>query len=575
METHLLQQDIPGELFSLSAMFPNSATDHDEFPLLAHVARSDPDTMYMHEAMKQPDRKQFLQAMQKEVEDQTNNGNWSIVKRSQVPEGASILPAVWSMRRKRRLTTGEVYKWKARLNVDGSKQVKGLNYWETYAPVATWPSIRLLLILALQRRWYTKQIDYVLAFPQADIEVDLYMELPKGFEIGGAAKGEYVLQLHKNVYGQKQAGRVWNQHLVEKLKSIGFQQSHTDECVFFHGSAVYVLYTDDSILAGPNETELDDILDKMRNVGLDITVEGDISDFLGVNIDRKEDGTIHLTQPQLIESILKDLRLDGDIVKPLGTPALASTILNSHLSSPSFDNNFHYRSVIGKLNYLEKCSRPDIAYAVHQCARFSHSPRKEHGEAVKRIGRYLKGTRDKGVILRPDDSSFDVYVDSDFAGNWDKDLAPNDDSTARSRHGYIITFAGCPIVWASQLQQEIALSSTEAEFIGLSYALRTTIPIMELLKEFQQHGFDIKSTQPKVHCRVFEDNSGAIELAKVPKMRPRTKHINIKYHHFRSYVNNGEITVHAIATQLQPADMLTKPLNQITLYRHRLKIMGW
>jgi hypothetical protein len=125
------------------------------------------------------------------------------------------------------------------------------------------------------------------------------------------------------------------------------------------------------------------------------------------------------------------------------------------------------------------------------------------------------------------------------------------------------------------MQTKIALSSTESEFIGLSYALRTTIPIMELLKEYKQHGFNVTALQPQVHCRVFEDNSGAIEIAKVPKMRPRTKHINIKYHHFRSYVDRGEISIHAISTDLQPADMLTKPLNSSTLQRHRLKIMGW
>jgi hypothetical protein len=334
-----------------------------------------------------------------------------------------------------------------------------------------------------------------------------------------------------------------------------------------------VLYTDDSILAGPDPKELDQVIEDMKNVKLDITVEGDISDFLGVKIDRKDDGTYHLTQPQLVESIIKDLRLEDAKIKD--TPAMSSRILSSHLDSPAFDNNFHYRSVIGKLNYLEKSTRPDISYAVHQCARFTTNPRKEHGDAIRWLGRYLKGTRDKGIILKPNKSSFEVYVDADFAGNWDKTIAAEDNSTARSRHGYIITYAGCPVTWASQLQHEIALSSTESEFIGLSYALRTTIPIMELLKEFKQHGMDVISTQPTVKCEVFEDNSGAIELAKVPKMRPRTKHINIKYHHFRDHVDRGEIHIKAIPSDLQPADILTKPLNAATLQVHRAKIMGW
>ena len=577
MQAELQEQDVPGEIFSFTAMFPDEQQAQllDSNPLLAFAASNDPDVMYLHEAMRQPDKEQFLEAMKKEVEGQTKNGNWSIIPRREVPQSATVLPAVWAMRRKRRIDTREVYKWKARLNIDGSKQVKGINYWETYAPVATWPSIRLLMVHTLLHGWHTRQIDYVQAYPQADIEVDLYMEIPKGFEVQGSDPGEYVLKLHKNIYGQKQAGRVWNQHLVKRLKSIGFKPSTSDECVFYKGNAIYALYTDDSILAGPDPNELDCIIQEMKQANLDITVEGDLSDFLGVKISKKQDGTFHLTQPHLIESILKDLRLDGEDTKTKDIPAQSSKILTAHPDSPDFDNNFHYRSVIGKLNYLEKCTRPDISYAVHQCARFSANPKEEHGKAIKWLGRYLKGTADKGLIFKPDDSSFQVYVDSDFAGNWDKSTAHLDSATARSRYGYIITYACCPIVWASKMQQEIALSSTEAEFIGLSYALRTAIPIMELLKEFQKQGHQVTSVHPMVHCKVFEDNSGAIEIATVPKMRPRTKHINIKYHHFRSYIDKGKITIHAITTDQQPADMLTKPLNNATLTHHRYKVMGW
>jgi hypothetical protein len=195
-------------------MFPeeqvNSLLDVD--PLLAFSASSNPDVMYLHDAMRQPDRQQFLKAMQQEVEGQTKNGNWSIIRRTEVPQGSTILPAVWAMRKNRRIDTREVYKWKARLNIDGSKQTKGINYWETYVPVATWPSIRFIMAHTLLQRWHTRQIDYVQAYPQADIEVDLYMQIPKGFEIKGSSPDEFVLKLHKNIYGQKQAGRVWNQH---------------------------------------------------------------------------------------------------------------------------------------------------------------------------------------------------------------------------------------------------------------------------------------------------------------------------------------------------------------------------
>ena len=124
-----------------------------------------------------------------------------------------------------------------------------------------------------------------------------------------------------------------------------------------------------------------------------------------------------------------------------------------------------------------------------------------------------------------------VHVDADFSGNWDPEYA-HDRDTARSRHGYFISYAGCPIQWKSQLQTEIALSSTESEYTGLSYALRDVIPIMGLIKEIAQLNKNIPSHVAQVHCRVFEDNSGALEIARTPKFRPRTKHLNNKLHHF-------------------------------------------
>ena len=111
-----------------------------------------------------------------------------------------------------------------------------------------------------------------------------------------------------------------------------------------------------------------------RKAKLEITIEGDLSDFLGVNIDQRKDGTIHLTQPHLIDQILSDLRLNDTTVKPRTTPAASSKLLTKHSNSKPFDNSFNYRSVIGKLNYLEQATRSDISYAVHQCARFVSDP---------------------------------------------------------------------------------------------------------------------------------------------------------------------------------------------------------
>ena len=230
----------------------------------------------------------------------------------------------------------------------------------------------------------------------------------------------------------------------------------------------YVLYTDDSLLAGPDAKEIDRIIDELQSKAkLAITVEGDLADFLGVNIDRRADGTIHLTQPHLIDQILKDLRLTGDNVNPKTTPAASLKLLSRHTTSKPFHNSFNYRSVIGKLNCLENATRSDISFAVHQCARFVSDTRVEHGEAVRWLGRYLKGTRVKGTIMRPlPEKELEVYVDASFCGDWDPVEAATDRDTARSRHGYVINYAGCPLLWKSQLQTEIALSTTESEYTG-------------------------------------------------------------------------------------------------------------
>jgi hypothetical protein len=190
----------------------------------------------------------------------------------------------------------------------------------------------------------------------------------------------------------------------------------------------------------------------------------------------------------------------------------------------------------------------------------------------------MSATCDKGIILDPKhDQPFEVYADADFAGNWHKCTAHTDPSTAKSRSGYVFfLFAGCPIMWSSKLQTQIALSTTESEYIALSQSLRDTIPLMQLLKEFKSKGFHTVSTVPRVHCcKAFEDNSGALELARLPKLRPRTKHINVVYHHFRDFVRKGLIEICPIKTTEQIGDLLTKPLSQNSFLYLRKKLLHW
>jgi len=539
----------------------------------AFLASSSPDTMYYDQAIRQPDREEFIKAIVKEVNDHIERKHWELIPRSQVPKSEPILDSVWSMKRKRDIKTQQVYKYKARLNVHGGQQEYAVNYYETYAPVVTWPSIRTLLTLSIIHRWHTRQVDFVLAYPQAPIEFDMYMELPKGIETKFGNGRTHVLKLKKNLYGQKQAGRVWNQHLVKGLTDIGFKPSDADDCVFYRGKTIFAFYVDDGYFTAPKAKDIDQAIKDLANAGFDIEDKGSLKDYLGVNVDYLPDGKIKLSQPHLIDQILRDVGLTAK-TRTQSTPARSTVILQRDELGQPFDRSFHYRSVIGKLNYLEKTSRPDISYAVHQCARFSQDPRQSHAKAVIHLAQYLKGTRNEGIILDPkSDKSLECYADADFAGNWNRSTATDDASTAKSRTGFVITLADCPIYWTSKLQTQIALSTTEAEYMSLSQALRDMIPIMNLLREIKDRGLPIASAVPRVHCKAFEDNSGALELARLPKLRPRTKHINIIYHHFRRHVRDGLISIYPIDSADQIGDIYTKPLPQNLFLQHRKRLL--
>ena len=530
------------------------------------------DTMYFHEAMAAADREEFIKAVVKEINDHIDGKHWIIINEEDVPEGANILDAVWSMKRKRDIITRKVYKWKARLNVHGGQQEYAINFYETYAPVVTWYAIRLLFTLLLLNNWYSRQIDFILAYPQADIEFDTYMRLPQG--ITSTTGKSKVLKLLKNIYGQKQAGRVFFLYLKEKLEKLKYVQSQIDECIFYKDNLIFFFYVDDGIMLCSDEEKINQEI-KALSEECKIEDKGQIEDYLGVNVNYRQDKYIELTQPQLIDEILNDLGLDvKDTIRE--TPALSSKILHRHLEEPEAEISWNYRSVIGKLNYLEKSTRPDLAYSVHQCARFMESPKKSHAAAVEHIGRYLLGSREKGLVLKPKKKKcLENYVDADFCGNWNKMWASEDAITAKSRTGFIVMYAGCPITWCSKLQTMVALSTTEAEYIALSHSLREVIPMIQLLDELKLKGFETFSSEPIIHCKCFEDNSGALEISRLPKIRPRTKHINVVYHHFRSFVKAGKVKILPIDTLDQIGDAYTKPLAKALFVKFRKLSMGW
>jgi hypothetical protein len=270
-----------------------------------------------------------------------------------------------------------------------------------------------------------------MAYPQAPIEMDMYIELPTGIHTKHGNSRDHVLKLLANIYRQKQAGHVWNSYLITKLQEINFKQSLIDDCVFYRDNVIFIVYVDDGIFLGPSDQQLRDIINELRNLKLSIEDQGHPADYVGVSIKKLKNGVIELTQRALIDSIISDVALSDSKVKAV--PAKVSEILHAHLDKPPFLMNFGYRSVIGKLNYLAQTTRPDIVYRTHQLAKYSSDPRDPHGEAVLYLIHYLKKTRDLGTCFKPNrDKGFECYCDADFSGNWNKHLTPFDPSTAKS-----------------------------------------------------------------------------------------------------------------------------------------------
>lgn len=551
---------------------------------------ADEDTMYLSEAMRQKDKAQFLEAMIKEITDHTSRGHWRITTKDEMRQrGYQHKPimAIWSFKRKRN-PFGEITKYKARLCCHGGQTIKGVHYEETFSPVVAWSTVRLMLTLSEVYGWHARQIDFVLAFPQADVKADIYMHVPEKFRVDKGklvldeqaphpSKQNNVVKLIKNIYGLADASLTWHTHLKKGLLDYGFKQSQVDPCLFMKGNLLFILYVDDGVVLCPNKRDADDLINNLKAKGYILTDEGSLAAYLGIQVERLSHNRISMKQPAFIDRIINQCGLKDQRMHD--TPA--DTILHRDENGPARKTDFHMRSIIGQLNYLASTTRPEIQFAVHQCARFVSDPKMSHEKAVKRIIRYLKRTRDKGIIMQVDKSKgIECFVDADFAGGYQKENTSNP-RDCLSRTGYIIKYAGCPIVWSSKLQTTIALSTTEAEYMALSMACREVIYLINLTDELREEGVNLISAQPEITCQVFEDNAGAIELAKLPKLRPRTKHLAIQYHHFRSWTVKGldgeepRIKMNYISTAIQEADIMTKPLAKPQFETLRKRLCGW
>lgn len=536
--------------------------------LLATKANAE-DTPTFDQAMSGPLRNGFIEACKTELDTLTRKGAWEVVDR---PKNKHVVSSTWAFKIKR-IPDGCIRKLKARFCARGYEQKEGVDYHETFAPVVNWTTVRFLLIMSILLNLKTKQVDYVAAFIQSDIDTEVFVEMPRGFSTPGK-----VLRLKKSLYGLKQSPRNHFNNLSSKLEELGFEASEADPCLFVSDKVICLVYVDDTLFFSREESDIDSVISGLRSLGMELEEESDVAGFLGVHIERRDDGSIKLTQKGLIQRIID--ALDIDHLPPKQTPSKPGVLAADKDGDPA-NGTYSYASVIGMLGYLAPNSRPELTFAVSQCARFTHSPKRSHEEALERIGQYLKGTREDGLILRPTpmESSFhtDIYVDADFAGGWGFE-DPNDPSCVRSRTGFLIEVMGCPVHWSSKLQTNISTSTMEAEYTALSMALRAAIPFMEVCR-YVISKFRNPATSSLVTFKttVHEDNMGALTLANLEPGRttPRSKFYAIKFHWFRSWLKPKEIEIQYIDTKQQKADILTKSLTVSEFLRARKLTCGW
>jgi hypothetical protein len=544
-------------------------------PAAYKASINDPDTMTYDQAM--ADREhvdEWRKAMVIEISALESLGSWDEVDISDAK--SRIIPGTWVFKVKR-TPDGEIKKRKARFCCRGDLQEDD---FLTFAPVVSWTSVRFFLVLTTVLSWTTCSIDFSSAFLQAVLPSPIWVHLPRGFRSSRA--GKTCLRLNKSQYGLTVAPRLWYQHLISALKDMGFTQSTQDQCLLYKKEMLIIIYVDDVGVAAPSSALIDEFVQELKNRGFELTREGSFSEFLGIKFEEDtEAGTITLTQKGLIKKVIAAAGLQQ--CNPNRVPAAAAALGIDPDGEP-YNETWSYPSIVGMLLYLATNTRPDISFAVSQVARFNHSPKQSHAKAVKMILRYLHGTADKGMIVRPSGNLELVdWCDSDFCGLFhrDPDSSP---SSVKSRGGFLLTLSDVPLVWKSQLHSEITLSTMEAEYSTFSMSLRTLIPLRDLLIEVSTAiGVD-PTLRATIHARAFQDNRAAWQLATEQRLTNRTKYFLVKYHWFWSFVHRSSeddadekrfLKVETCSTHDMRADILTKGLLGEKFEAGRKLNQGW
>ncbi|CAJ2661709.1 unnamed protein product [Trifolium pratense] len=411
----------------------------------------------------------WIVAMQEELNQFQRNDVWTLVPK---PSHKNIIGTKWVFRNKLN-EQGEVVRNKARLVAQGYSQQEGIDYTETFAPVARLEAIRLLLSYAVNHGITLYQMDVKSAFLNGFISEEVYVKQPPGFE--DVSNPEHVFKLKKSLYGLKQAPRAWYDRLSNFLLEKGFEKGKVD-CTLFRKTTkedilIIQIYVDD-IIFGSTNASLCKNFSKIMQDEFEMSMMGELKFFLGIQINQKKEGT-YVHQSKYTKELLKKFNLDD--CKIMNTPMHSTTNMSKSDDEGKVDQKV-YRGMIGSLLYLT-ASRPDILFSVCLCARFQSDPRESHLTAVKRIFRYLKGTTNLGLLYKKsNDYVLNGFCDADYAG----------DKIERKSTSGNCQFVGENLIsWASKRQTTIALSTAEAEYISAAKCCTQLLWLKYQLEDYQ------------------------------------------------------------------------------------------
>ena len=425
-------------------------------------------------------------------------------------------------------------------------------------------SVHLVLAIVAHMDLELYQMDVKTAFLNGELDEEIYMDQPLGFESKGQERK--VFKLKRSIYGFKQASRQWNIKFHQAIQRDGFTMMEEDHCVYLKrssdGFVILSLYVDDILIAG-NGKEMIDTTKKWLSSNFEMKDMGEASYVLGVKIIRdRAKRLLGLSQETYIKKMLERYRMQDS--KPMDTPVEKSLSLSLDMCPKTPEekekmSRVPYASVVGSLMYAMMCTRPDICYAIGLVSRFQSNPGQKHWMAVNRILRYLKGTSNYMLFYQgKKDLRLIGYSDADWGGDVDQ---------CKSTLGYAFLLNDSTILWSSKKQSCVALSTMEAEYVACSAATQDAI----WLRSFLQHLEIVKSALDPV--TIFYDNTAALAVAKDPKYHGKTKHIKKRHNYIRDSITDKDVVQKYISTNNMVVDPLTKPIARDVFIRH-VKSLG-